>query len=895
MCATEPHGPHLAPRSSRGPVALRAQFVDHHAMIRLVCAVVLAACGSTAAAPTARAPREQAADVGSVGLVWQPSSREMRTVSRDDDRTLVLAGPWRAEITADGITISRERTAMPIAGATRDEGGWIFRTVDGVIATAPTFLGDLEAAGQVPLYVEEAPAAAGTMVLTRREADRVWIVDRRGVETVTPNAGPILDAVFVSPTFGALRTWGGRVAITNDRGRTFRFHPLGEHAASSLRPGEGAIEVIGSNGTTLLHEDGRVEAVPSPDAAEPEPLALSPIETEALAREILAHDAITRAAMPLMETEICEARGVMAVRTGGGLVARVGAGFVRFDARGDWEDLPLPELECPVLHAIGGRAVVRDGASREVRLLALDGDRWEELPLDVERACAFVASDDRTHVVYREDCSTYSAPYCTADMRSGATSCTSNDNGGRIVSAHHGIPLIYSSDVPGFYVLYPEEAGAFDYVGCEEGDAECEGPRLDTVGAAGWHPNGELIARSDGFFRGRPGEDMRRLALPEGARGVAFGSRGNGVAFGRGRLWLSEDDGASWRPPATSFEGLLHGPQNRGLGARCDATGCYIETGLWVTGFREPRIEPALRAETTDERPPSEPLVRGVRFDCQPIGDVQRIAGDVQAGRGVIETPAIRVEWSATGRGASRVERLTWSAYDGLVDGRGGLIGAAARIEQDDDVRAWFEPIAATALGLLVDRCTHEDECHRHFVAHGRPSPAELTFPAEREARVWADVTRVLVFEEDYQSRVIEHAIGRRTLRWLALDPSEVTFARVGDEVRLLDWSAPEGRLRSFEIEPPIDREAFQEIDTPVDVEALAICEVPTARPTEEWQYLLDGWVALLERRDAVFCIRTLETRRAWLTARGGALEGWQHYEEGERQRVRCTMSLRED
>lgn len=861
-----------------------------------IAVALLASACAPAIAPGPRAlPAARAEDPGRVGRIWIPTSREMSVVRTVGETTLVLAGPWRAAIDGDRISVSEQRIEGRLERAVEcASGAWVFHADDGLVASRASFLGPLRSIGDVPPEAEVQDAGAHLLVFAHEE--ELHIADCEGVRRVAPGLGRILRAAFATPSFGAVVVNGGRVAITSDGGASFRFHPMAEHAAAWVAvTDDTSIEVRGSNGLSLLHADGRSEA-PAPRASVEEDRArLDDEAVEALSRAILAHDPLTRDAMPLVPQEPCEgAWGSWAVRSGGAIVTRIGDTLTRFDAAGGYELIPLPSLECPVLHAIDGRVVVREGQPHSaVSFFALTDTRWEESPIDtLERPCDLVVSDDHTHLAYRASCSSHSSECCVIEARDGGADCVPDDAGGRIVGARQGVPLIHSEDFGGFLRLHVQEEGSYEAIGCEDGEVECEGPPYRAVDAVGWDPGGDLIVRTrseiqdDGtrsspqFFRGPTGDELRPFTVPDHATEVAIGPRG-GVAASWDRLWLTDDGGERWRGVETDLRELSQ-PAEHAFGARCDRSGCYLNGGVWISGFATPRADALLHAPRVEHVAEREGGPR-LELDCVDVGPSVPARDEVTGDRGTIERAGIRVQWTSSGTGDSRVERLRWSADDGVVEGSGGLIGAGSE-------RAWFEPVAAVREGILVRRC-NDGGCALVHVPRGRPIEAPAPSAPERQI-VWSDGVSIFVYASEpfLPDQVTRYFVAPIVIRHFTFRGTDVTFARIGGEARLV---AREGaRVRLYDLEPPIE-EAPTVMELPFDETSLTVCPDHPGAPSEVWQWQLGDDLAEVERHGERYCVSSTTDGSTRLAAHDGALEGWVQ-REGDRARLRCSLVRRD-
>lgn len=188
----------------------------------------------------------------------------MAVVERGDV-TRVVAGPLRAELTADGVALADDRFADRIVAAVRVAPGaaWLFLAADGTVARARSFLGPLERFGYVPQRAEGAPdwstASHGRLAIAVRDPRAsLWTTD--GSAPVAPAhglpPGIVMGAAFADADHGMIVVEGGALFVTRDGMRSFARVDLGDAAAASVAAMDGALYVATSSGIAIFDRDG---------------------------------------------------------------------------------------------------------------------------------------------------------------------------------------------------------------------------------------------------------------------------------------------------------------------------------------------------------------------------------------------------------------------------------------------------------------------------------------------------------------------------------------------------------------------------------------------------------------------------------------------------------------
>jgi hypothetical protein len=624
------------------------------------------------------------------------------------DVTRVIAGPLRAELTADGVALADDRFGDRIVAAVRAApagAAWLFLAADGTVARARSFLGPLEPLGHVPQpengMVGSPTASQGRLAIRTRDPDAsLWTTD--GSAPVAPAQdlppGIVVSAAFVDADHGMIVIEGGALFLTRDGMRSFVRVGLGGAAAASVVGREGALYVTTSSGVAIFDRGGALREGPGAAAAVP-PLP-DPVWLPVSDRDAALYRRVFTAALHRY----------------GALVAEAFYGTIAADGR------PVVAVDPP--HSKGVNMLVAlDGPPPDVDLTALEHyrrcvvRRWGD---HLGLACG--------DGLFRADATTLRPTLVTAksvlldvalsgDGVHAAWSCGTSLcllDGSRVIERPYG-----SDRLLGLH-------GSAAVVWRQRGD----GPALVLIDAATGIersfalrelPSGvgtanawQLTADGAAAIAVAPGPDpargesrLLRLALsdgavtpvplPRGAIRAGFLSAERGVAAGEdaSTLWLTSDGGASWH--------ARHAMSGVNRRIRCSDGRCVVDD-LILVSFERPVPRATDRVLVSPEqRVPPRPH-QSLGLDCR-VNDTARRArdrgslcgGELDAGGRVrLHNPGADVALTATAGGRWTV---TWRGRDarGRYTGR----AAAGELSLRGSIE-WLELARATREGVVM-------------------------------------------------------------------------------------------------------------------------------------------------------------------------------------------------
>ncbi len=664
-------------------------------------------------------------------VLASPVSPDISWVAaRDEDGTLdVLAGPWRATIEGEAVKVAEDAPWSPIRRATRVAGGWLFLGRDGLLTRSDTFAGPLRRAGEIPAGLASVAASQGRLAVID-DRDRLWTSDG-GAPALAALPGDALAAAFADARHGAVVLDGGALLRTTDGGSRWERVALRGDAAIDVWIQGGRLVVGLGAGPRALGEDGTLG--PAPDAAAPPP------GLDAAGRRSLAGALARRLGLGAADVVLPGGRGFrldyehsMATMLGSPDAELVTTGPAGETRR------RLPEVAPDTLFALHpwgpalaalGSAAVGGPIANTVRVFRSDdGGPFERLLTGPVLRTGFVFSDDGQHVAWPGACEKprfdtrfsftigAASAVCVVNGTHDPGRTVTPEGGAAKLLSMHGDTLLFATPEGHLGALHGDTGDrvALPAATTPERGRQVKDARygaddtLVVVYQRGEEYEAEVGLRSLG---GRP----RPLALPAGARAVAFADQTRGVAAGASAaaLWRTLDGGATWSPVPVPIDGSPGSVSLEGT-ARCDASGCALGEALHLRGWG-PWAEPArklLAAQAAPGAPPPAPA----RFappqthaTCVSSGPEVKDAGP--------EPPREHaVELAAAGAVARLFEEIDPQSHETLraswkgKDARGPFqaTAPASALPAGDGAAVGMILRAATRKGLLFERCPED-------------------------------------------------------------------------------------------------------------------------------------------------------------------------------------------
>ncbi|HEV7557972.1 MAG TPA: hypothetical protein VGO00_21040, partial [Kofleriaceae bacterium] len=235
------------------------------AFVALVACTPIAATGPAAPPPSATGIIPIRAAV--IPALAYPVIVELP--SKEDGPILVSVGSLRAAVTRTDTRFSSERFAEPIVGATRTPTGWLFVSSDGLVASSPSFLGELTILGTVPSRAPSQQISRSCGRIAVVTEGRVLTTD--GTTPVTELTGTppgrVERVAFVDSDHGMVLD-GGQLFATRDAGRSFQRIDLHVATVLGLECVDGKFRIDTASGKRDVDKDGSVVAV-GPEAGVP--------------------------------------------------------------------------------------------------------------------------------------------------------------------------------------------------------------------------------------------------------------------------------------------------------------------------------------------------------------------------------------------------------------------------------------------------------------------------------------------------------------------------------------------------------------------------------------------------------------------------------------------------
>lgn len=563
------------------------------ALLLTVCAL---GCGArsrvqrpvvTAVASAAPIARDAFAEVRFVASL----ESRLRYASESSETMLAVAGGVRVERDSAGVRLARQTVIGAFQSVIDLGGSWVFFTLDGLVARADSFLGDLTPLGTACRRGPLARATRGRLAIPCGE--RVFLTDGRSLTAAGATPSPIRDAAFSDALHGAASLRDGSLVVTFDGGATWRPVALGDDLCVRVAFEGGALVVTTLARTATLDANGRLAPITErPDQEEPE----RDYEPASRARDL--PEDVLRAVSDAVGHELAASGVTLAdgssLQVDGSMVVHRGS---------DGRELSRSEIGAsPRLRSWGSAALVfsefayqtRDGETFTMVAPPAGADQWT-----LTRQSS-VFSDDGVHAA---------VPFgCESPRDDDDTSlCVLLDGASRWQQlAREG-----SAGSPQY--PYAMHDGSLLIGGCTRDD--CETRLLDVESGRAWSPtfagdasdlrltallrwtsDGALVGVAcrgrtcDGerrwLVRGDPWSPLAVSPLPDGTVRVRFANRSRGVAIGRTlrSLWRTLDGGRSWEAVNVPVEGQALEWPGEGE-SRCDERGCVISGLVALDGW----------------------------------------------------------------------------------------------------------------------------------------------------------------------------------------------------------------------------------------------------------------------------------------------------------------------